>query len=98
MENPSYINVYFRFEGLVDQTYPILMTYFQTAKVHMKEVKDMTSQHGFGGGAIKKEDDSMTRYLQQLKNTIVANESGNTVMEQQGTELQEIKYGMVQIQ
>ena len=74
------------------------MTHFKTAEVHIKEVKDVASQHGFGGGAIEKEDDGLTRYLQQLATTISANESRNTVMEQQGTELQDIKYGMVQIQ
>ena len=40
----------------------------------------------------------MTRHLQQLATAIAENEIGNVVMEQQGTELQDIKYGMVQIQ
>ena len=34
MENKSYSNVYFRFKGMVDQTYPSLMTHFKTAEVH----------------------------------------------------------------
>ena len=54
MENKSYSNVYFCFKGMVDQTYPSLMTHFKTAEVHMKEVKDVTSQHRFGSGTIEK--------------------------------------------
>ena len=59
MANPSYSNAYFRFKGLVNQTYPSLMTHFKTTEVHMKEVKDVAFQNGF----IKTEDDGMTRHL-----------------------------------
>ena len=82
MENTSYSNVYFRFKGLVYQTYMSFMAHFKTAKFHTKEVKNVAPQHVFGDGATKKEDDGMTRHLQQLKSTIAANKSGNMVMEQ----------------
>ena len=54
MANPSYSDVYFCFKGLVDQKYSSLMTRFKTTEVHMKEVKDVTSQHRFGSGTIEK--------------------------------------------
>ena len=64
----------------------------------MKELKDVASQHGFGGGSIEKEDDGMTQHLHKLATAIAANESGNMVMEKKGTYLQDTKYGMVHIQ
>ena len=57
------------------------MAHFKTTKVHMKEVKYVATHHGFGGGAIKKEYDGMTRHLHQLAAPIAAKKSRNMVME-----------------
>ena len=35
MANPSYSDVYFCFKGLVDQTYPSLMSHSKTTELHM---------------------------------------------------------------
>ena len=98
--NPLYsMQLYLSFKFLINQNYNTLKTHFLASETHLKEVRNTVTQHGYEGGVAEQQQTTAMQYhMRKLASALQVHESGNAVTEQNGTDIQETKAGMVKLQ